>query len=924
MSAGVEFAEVRRLFELVCDLPPAQRDAELHRHTNDSAVIAKVRGLLAAQTESLHRVQQPLADAMRRANAELAPDERLGPWRVLGKIASGGMGAVYRAERADGAFTLIVAIKVLQGFVEQKDLQQLARERQMLADLSHPNIARLLDGGSTEDERPYLVMEYVQGAPIDEYCNEHDLSQRARIKLFIEVCEAVEHAHRHLIVHCDLKPSNVLVRENGSPVLLDFGIARAMDTSNVDAAAKHWFTPAYASPEQLQGEGLSTLSDVYALGLILFDLLRPETAARMDSLGDEAASARTVALSKIARGARVQGLGLPADLAAIIECATAVEPAARYASASALAEDLRRHLAWQPVCARHGGLGYRSGRWIRRNWPVASALLVMLALIMGFTLSLMRERDRAVQAEHIAQVEADAAKQVSDFLVSIFHFADPEENQNRDISARDMLDQGAKRMDEALASQPLVQARMARVIGRAYQMIGEYELAAKLYRQSANLYLSPQAGKPLQAAEVLSQLAVLERNRGQLELAAKDMAQVVELRRDRVAPFSLAMADTYNSRALVESRRGMAKEAEADYRKSLEIRRELAGPRSNSVATTLHNLGLLFKDQGRLQEAEDFFLESLDIRRELLGENHPDVLLVREHYAQALSAQGRSDAAVGILEDVLARRQKIHGVDNSHTAALYNEIGSAWHDQGRFREAAKNYQAALAMYDKLGLGGSSETAAPINNLASAYEDMGDLDAAIPLFRRSLALRKTLFDADNPSVLHAQYNLGRVLMKSAQYDESERLLQAVQTAYVKRYGANDRDTVKVGLRLAELMRRRGDLAAAQQEFLRLAKVPVKYSSYMQAGLDRGLGLIALATGDTASALKYTRAAWQSMADVWGEDHPLVARAALDYVRVLKAAGQAPQARKLLADITPVVESAFVQGSPTRTLLAHLSH
>ena len=317
---------------------------------------------------------------------ELGEGERLGAWRLLRRLGSGGMGAVYLAERADGHFEQRAAIKLIRGVPNADMLVHFTRERQILATLQHPNIARLLDGGATPAGQPYLVMEYVEGEPIDAYCAAHALPLDARLRLFEEVCAAVQFAHQRLIVHCDLKPSNVLVRADGTPVLLDFGIAQALDRRRGPSSSEAgYFTPGYASPEQLRGDAVATATDVYSLGLILFELIAGRKA-RKDStdhtvtlLGDAAVRPSELA-TDVPWRERLAG-----DLDAIVLRATASEPSSRYASAEALADDLRRHLAWKPVAARAPTLMYLAGRLLRRRWPAFAAGLVGAVMIAAFT-----------------------------------------------------------------------------------------------------------------------------------------------------------------------------------------------------------------------------------------------------------------------------------------------------------------------------------------------------------------------------------------------------------------------------------------------------------------------------------------------------------------------------------------------------------
>jgi serine/threonine-protein kinase len=375
MSRSTGPGELRRLFDLVCDMPTAHRHARLHAEGVDVETIAEIEALVASQGTLVARARAPVAHLLEgEPETELDVGDEVGTWRLLRRIASGGMGAVYLAERADGHFEQIAAVKLIRGLASAETFTLFARERQILATLQHPNIARLLDGGATPGGQPFLVMEYVEGAPIDRYCDEHRLGLRERLELFRAVCAAVQFAHQRLIVHCDLKPSNVLVRDDGTPVLLDFGIARALDRPRaLDNANANYFTPGYASPEQLRESAVTTASDVYALGLILFELVAGRKA-RIDTADH---TVRMLAHAEVRPSQLVRDVPwqkrVAGDLDAIVLRATADQPADRYASAQALADDVRRFLERRTVLARPQTLRYRVSRVLRRRWPLALA-----------------------------------------------------------------------------------------------------------------------------------------------------------------------------------------------------------------------------------------------------------------------------------------------------------------------------------------------------------------------------------------------------------------------------------------------------------------------------------------------------------------------------------------------------------------------
>ncbi|HEX7769767.1 MAG TPA: serine/threonine-protein kinase, partial [Dokdonella sp.] len=403
--SGPGGGELRRLFDLVCDMPTAHRLARLRAEGADAETIAEIEALVASQGTLVARARAPVTRLLDgQPETELDVGDEIGAWRLLRRIASGGMGAVYLAERADGHFEQVAAVKLIRGIANADTFTLFARERQILATLQHPNIARLLDGGATPGGQPYLVMEYVEGAPIDRYCDEQGLGLRERLDLFRAVCAAVQFAHQRLIVHCDLKPSNVLVRADGTPVLLDFGIARALDRPRIaEIGDAHYFTPGYASPEQLREASVTTASDVYALGLVLFELVtgrkaRMDTADHTVSMLARAQVRPSQLVADVPWRNRIAG-----DLDAIVLRATADQPAERYASAQVLADDIARFLGHRPVLARAQTLRYRLARLLRRRWPLALAGAAAMLLVAAFTWRLAVEGERARAAEQEAR-----------------------------------------------------------------------------------------------------------------------------------------------------------------------------------------------------------------------------------------------------------------------------------------------------------------------------------------------------------------------------------------------------------------------------------------------------------------------------------------------------------------------------------------
>ncbi len=919
---------IRRLFEAVRSLPDSARRPRMLELGADPMQIAEVDSLLVANADTSAWADGYAQHSQDEASheAELGAGDMLGSWRLLREIGSGGMGAVYLAERHDGHFDQQVAIKLIRGIPDSETFVHFARERQILANLQHPNIARLLDGGATPGGQPYLVMEHVEGIPIERFCADNHLDLGARLQLFQKVCAAVQFAHQRFIVHCDLKPSNVLVRADEAPVLLDFGIARALDQQpgqNDSTPANAWITPLYASPEQLRGDAVTTASDVFSLGLILFELLAGRRA-RVDAddhtitlLGNSAVKPSDLA------NAMPWALRLRGDLDAIVQRATATDPEQRYESAESLASDLQRYLDLLPVSARPSTTRYRFARLLRRRWPAFTAAMLLIALASVFTWRLAAERDRALSAEAEAVIQARTAERVSDFLVSVFNVSNPKLNQKRDISAREVLDEGAKRIEGELADSPRVKARMLQVLGTAYRHIGESKRAVELLSSAADLYLDPRVDQPLDAANVLSALAVVYSNNEYPSSKADAAAsEALRLRELHAAPDSLPIAEALNTLGIVRQSEDRYDEAAVFLTRSLAIRERLAGKESMEVASNLHNLGLVELNRGKnLSKAIEYFERSLVIKRKLKGDHTPDVEITQGDLGKALRDAGQRDRAVEILSNNLVLARNLYGDNSELVAGNHNELGYTFHDMGRFAEAAAEYRAAMTIRQKLGADKGASFAVPLNNLASAYEDMGDFAAAEPMFRRSLELRMSGQDADSPLIANGEYNLARLLVKQGRRKEAAELAARALAIYRTRFGEDHRNVIKVELLEVQRMldEREFDKAAVL-----LAKVQASSADIGDAVVARREALvarIASVRGDKKIALEASEAAWIAIRKAWGEHHPLILEYALSLAQLLRRAGEEQHANQILQSVKDL-GAAFLEKSPVRLELAHV--
>ncbi|MBN8740544.1 MAG: serine/threonine protein kinase [Xanthomonadaceae bacterium] len=937
MATGSRFAQLRRLFEEVCDLDPPARLAYLRQSGVTGDVAAEVEALVAAETRGLQRAATPVAALLAQLpETELDVGDRIGAWRLAEKLASGGMGAVYRAERVDGHYEQQAAIKLLRGIPTEGTLSLLASERQILAGLQHPHIARLLDGGATPGGQPYLVMEYVEGIAIDRWCAERNLRLKARLRLFRNVCRAVAFAHQRLIVHCDLKPSNVLVRADGAPVLLDFGIARALDRSR-ERLTDAYYTPGYASPEQMAGAPLSVASDVYSLGLILFELVSGRKA-RLDA-DDRTVTELSHGLRRASELAGEQCAWrreLRGDIDAIIRRATALRPGLRYASADALAADIERHLDLKPIDARSPTLRYRLGRLARRRWPLFAAGAVVALTAVGFSWSLVKERDRALVAERDARGQrdralaaeqqalrqAETAKQVSAFLISIFEYANPEKNPTRrDISAREMLDESTRRLGDSLRDRPEVKAELLEVLARAWDKLGQPKRSIELYQASVARWQEAGAGYDRERARSLADLAVTENNNGIKRDAEKNARASLALREAAVPPSDTELADAWNTLGLVlRDIGGRAAEAEDYLQRSLAVRRREG---SSDALAVMHNLAGLYADEQKYDKAIALYEQTLAAKRTLHnGDAHPSVVISLDGYAEALIRTKRYEDGVRIYREAIALHRQLSGPDSDNVASGYNELGSALQDAGRYTEAMDAYRESLRIRRANSNVLPASLALPINNLGVALDEMGDYAAAEPYYRESLALRRANLGNDDASTLRAEHNLARLLMRTGRLDEARPLVEHALAQRRRQLSPTHMDVGRSLLQRVEFLRLRkryDDAAAALAE---LDAAPVQTTAALRGLRERERAALARARRDDAAAVAALRRAQALFAEQYGPAHPLTAAIGLDLAAALHGTGENAEARTILAANAGPVEQNFAAAAAERRQLQAL--
>jgi eukaryotic-like serine/threonine-protein kinase len=719
---------------------------------------------------------------MSHEDAPPTESRHIGPYKVISVLGEGGMGIVYLAEQSDPVRRR-VALKILKPGMDTK--QVLARfdsERQALAVMDHPNIARALDGGMTDDGRPFFVMELVHGTPITEYADTHRLSTTERLRLFLDVCRAVQHAHQKGVIHRDLKPSNVMVavHDSGPMVkVIDFGIAKAVglgltERTLVTRAGQLLGTPEYMSPEQAEMSGLDvdTRTDVYSLGVMLYELIvgalpfdlsskpdfsiphtlrerdAPRPSTRLTGLGQT--------LPTVARYRRTTPEALRrelrGDLDWIILKAMEKDRTRRYDTANGLAMDIERHLNDEPVLARPPSTRDRMTKFVRRNrGPVAAGTVAALALVLGAGAAIVGHT-HARQEQARAERAAATATQVTDFLAELFRISDPGEARGNTITAREVLDRGAHRIRSELGAQPEVQAQLMRVMGVVYRNLGLYDAALPLLEQAVAIWDQAEDPHATERLRALNALGTMYRVQGRTAEAESVLRRAVELGQstsDEVG--SLEFANAARSLAGVHLVLGRYAEAEPYLREALAIQERLLGGDHHEVGTTLSNLSAMHLRQRQLEEAEPYLRRALRITEGIYGRMHPYVAEELNNLGALYALLGRRSEAEAAYRDAYAIMTRVLEPDHPDMGRILHNLGESSHTRGDLPEAELKLARALEIKEQALGPDHVSVALTLRWLANVRRDQGRDDEATALYRRALGIYDRAMDRPDAAV-----------------------------------------------------------------------------------------------------------------------------------------------------------------------------
>jgi serine/threonine-protein kinase len=806
------------LFGRALPLPPASRARLLVDECGeDVSLREQVMALLLTTADD----DGDLEDRIDRARQgtlpvpEIDAGQRIGRYRVQRLIGRGGMGTVYLAERADEHYHQIVALKVMaRGLFHGDVAGRFRAERQILARLNHPNIARLLDGGQTDDGTPYLVMEYIEGLRIDEYCTQHQLSTRARLPLFQQVCAAVQYAHQNLVVHRDLKPSNILVTADGTLKLLDFGIAKLLTpggsadvTAPLTRLRDRVLTPEHASPEQFRGEPIGTVSDVYSLGTLFYGLLsglhpyeiEGRSLREVEKLVCESSPvppSERVLTAANSNSSRPRQLAreLQGDLDNIVLQAMHPEAQRRYPSAAALAQDLQNHLIGLPVQAQPDTWGYRATKFLRRNAAAVTSSVLVVALIAAliafYTTRLAKERD-------VAEVERQTAARVSDFMIDVFRRANPNETDGNTITVRAALDAAARRIDTTLTDEPLLRLALMQRMSEAYNGLGLWVEARVLTEKALAEERLAFGDRSIEVARTLQALGDIEHNSGQFDAAGHSFDEALAIREALAQNQDAGAAELLSSSA--KNLRAELRFADAieRHRRAEGLARALNPPNRRVLGTVLVDFSVTACDSGDQQAAERYARESMPLLAGLVNEGHDLYGNSLSALANTLRKQFRLEESEKLHREFVERQTRRLGKNHLLVGRAQNNYGTLLRAKGDYEGATRAFAEALRVFTLQVGGDDVDIGVTSHNLGALHHESGDLVRALREIDEAIAVKKRA-GPRSPLLISSLLERAGILREMGQLPASEAAFSEAQSIATQKLDPGDRRHVLLRL------------------------------------------------------------------------------------------------------------------------------
>jgi len=825
-----QWEQVKELFEAALEYAPERRDEFLDQACAENPTLRlEVASLISAYGRSDGLSVHPWSG---RFLEEGEPDKVIGQYRLIRQIGEGGMGQVWLAEQSE-PLKRLVALKLIHGGIfDPSLLRRFQAERQSLASMDHPAIAKVFDAGATSAGQPYFVMEYVPGEPITAYCDARKLTLEERLELFIQVCDGVQHAHQKAIIHRDLKPANILVVEvdgRAMPRIIDFGLAKVIrqfadDTNPATRAEVLIGTPGYMSPEQAGSSDVDTRTDVYSLGVVLYELLTGQLSFDAEKLKQLPLfqimrlmqeqepirpSQRAVQNMKTAipaaenRKSDPKRLGkqLRGDLDWIALRALEKDRSRRYGTPTELSRDIRRHLDDLPVEAGPGNVGYRIQKYIRRHRFGVTVTALLSMLLPAFAIL------QAIQLRRIAR-ERDRAGRITQFMTEMFKVSNPGEERGNQVTAREILDKASANVKTGLAQDPEMQAQMMMVMGKVYDNLGLYPQADALLRQATAIRRSVLGTENPDTADSMLELAWTLGHEGKYTEAESLQRQVLAFQTRALGAQKPDTVTTMADLAVTLTYEGHYPEAEKLQRQALDLRRRSLKPDEVNVAASLDNLGTVLQMEAHYPEAEKLDKEAIAIRSGILGPDHPDTIATENNLANVLYFEGHYSEAENMDEQVIDERRKVFGPENPLTLKTMSNLANVLHREHREPEAEKLCRETLETQRRVLGPEHPETLMSMNNLTAILSKEGKYAEAEQIGSEVLDIRRRVLGPDHPLTLRAMSNLADSLSKLGNWTDAEKLLRQALEIQRRLLGPDHPDTALSTYNLACVIAHQG--------------------------------------------------------------------------------------------------------------------
>jgi len=823
-----DWKKLSQIFDMVLTLPPEGRTDYIKRVCGgDKELEHKIREMLARLEESDRFFEERLEKnekLIKELDSLIADKDRdedfyegktIGRWEILELIGHGGMGRVYKVQRVDeSGIKQTGALKIIhKSLLTPTHMERFRLEQHILSGLQHPNISGFVDSGITADRVPYMVMEFVEGDTILEYCNNQRLTIEQRLQLFITVCKAIQYAHKSLIVHRDLKPENILVTREGRIKILDFGIAKLLDPDLYENSAietqpgMRMLSLEYASPEQISGKVVTTSTDLYSLGVLLnklltglhpFDLSNlsfKEVEKLVSEENPTPASKRFLGLTETDEKQRLadeRGISpqeitkqISGDIDAIIYKALHKDPERRYASVEALVTDLERYQNNLPVFAQPDTFSYRAGKFVRRHKLGIAAVAVIFLVLIGGIVATMWQAEQARQ-------NAREAEQVSAFLAQLFEGSDPNRSNDGSMTARELLDQGFERVQTELTDEPALQAQMLSMIGNIYSNLGLYDDAYLAIEKAVELYHSMGDRSP-EMATTLLRFANLEYRLGNFQAAADASGESLDLIRSHFGDDHPETASVMNTLAMSLEELGDKEGAYDLYYRIIDIRRDQPDQGSN-LSVNLNNLAILLQEDGKLEEADALFSEAVALVEDIYGFEHPFMAYILNGYSGLHQDRGDYDLAEDNLRDALAIGQAIFPETHPFIGVVQHNLGELFRIMENYSEAAGYYSLSLEQRKQSLPENHPDIATSLFSLGNTLILLEQPSEAEPILREALQIRQSIYKDEDWRVALVKSGLGRALLQQQNLDDAAQYIFPAHAILLESLGEENRHVI----------------------------------------------------------------------------------------------------------------------------------